>query len=135
MCCACGGGEIIANPWTTDYKSQVPHNVDVDTAADDGIFFIDKTEFLGCFDDFQIAHYRDDEGFTDNWFDVEGTGSFNGDTHTVSVPAKNGDLYFTVESYYYAMIPYTCQFWSVPYVSWSLRKNGALVESHDYYEW
>ena len=33
------------------------------------------------------------------------------------------------------MIPYTCQFWSVPYVSWSLRKNGALVESHDYYEW
>jgi len=55
----------------------VPHSVDVLTAMDDGIFFLDKTEFLGCFDDYQIAHYRDNEGYTDDWIDVDGDSTFS----------------------------------------------------------
>lgn len=135
MCCACDGGETLNSPWTDDYKTQVPHSVNVTTAADDGIFFIDKTEFLDCFDDFQIGHYRDDEGYTDNWIDSEADGSWSTDSYTVTPPAQSGDLYFSVETYYYGMIPYLCQFWSAPYSQWVLRQNGVVVESHDYMEY
>jgi hypothetical protein len=55
-CCACsGGGTWESDPdskWTDDYKTQVPHDIDPMTAKLDGIFFLDKSEFLGCFDDF-----------------------------------------------------------------------------------
>jgi hypothetical protein len=121
MCCACGGGEALTSPWTDDYKTQVPHSVDPTTAADDGIFFIDKTEFLGCFDDFQIAHYRDDEGYTDNWFDSESLGSKWSSRYTVTVPEQSDDLYFSVETYYYGMIPYLCQLWDAPFSMWTLK--------------
>jgi hypothetical protein len=52
-CCACGGGTAVTPFWATgDYASQIPHGVDYLTALDSGIFFLDKDEFLTCFDDF-----------------------------------------------------------------------------------
>lgn len=41
------------------------------TSQADGIFFVSSTDFLTCFDDFQIAHYRDGEGYFDSWYDKE----------------------------------------------------------------
>ena len=57
--------------WTSDYISQVPHDIDPTTAYEHGIFFVEDVDFLRCFDNFQMGHYRDDEGYTDDWFDKE----------------------------------------------------------------
>lgn len=107
-CCACGGGTWISDVWTEEYIKQVPHGINPWTAHMDGIFFVDKTEFLGCFDEFQIAHYRDNEGYSDNWIDVEDGQSWYEDDFSMIINEKKGDLYFTVESYYYGMIPALC---------------------------
>ena len=134
MCCACGGGLEATSPWTDEYRAQVPHTIDTSSAANDGIFFLDKSEFLGCFDDFQIAHYRDDEGFTDDWYDDEGDNSSNA-KYEITVPEKRGDLYFTVETYYYNMIPSMCQYSNVPLSQWTVYKNNVAQETHYYYEY
>ena len=57
--------------WSSDYRSQVPHGVDPLTSQDEGIFFVSHNDFLTCFYDFQIAHYRDNDGYTDDWYDKE----------------------------------------------------------------
>lgn len=57
--------------WTSSYKSQVPHSVDPTTSYNDGIFFVNSADFLTCFASYQIAHYRDGEGYTDTWYDKE----------------------------------------------------------------
>lgn len=57
--------------WSSDYQSQVPHSVNPLTSQNDGIFFVSSADFLTCFDDFQIAHYRDGEGYIDSWYDKE----------------------------------------------------------------
>jgi hypothetical protein len=38
--------------WSSDYISQVPHGVDPTTSDSDGIFFVDKDNFLSCFSSF-----------------------------------------------------------------------------------
>jgi hypothetical protein len=86
LCCSCGGGKWISDVWTPEYVAQVPHNVNPWISQTDGIFFLDKTEFLSCFDEFQIAHYRDPEGYSDNWYDVEDGASWYEDDFTVIVP-------------------------------------------------
>lgn len=54
LCCGCGAGTVTVDDtiWTDAYKALVPHSINPDNAADDGIFFLDKTEFLTCFDDY-----------------------------------------------------------------------------------
>ena len=87
--------------WTSGYISQVPHNVDPRTSQSDGIFFMEHTNLAKCFSNFIIAHYRDKEGYTDDWFDVENDwGEPNYQTLKFTVPEKDGDLYLTVESYF-----------------------------------
>jgi len=54
-----------------------------------------------CFYNFNIAHYRDKEGYTDDWYDVEndlGAPIFKRLKFTV--PKQDGDLYLTAESYF-----------------------------------
>jgi len=60
-----------------------------------------------CFYDYQIAHYRTSEGYKDARFDKENADE-NIVMYSISVPAKSGDLYFSVESYYLNMIPSVC---------------------------
>lgn len=66
---------------------------------------------IDCISDFQIAHHREGEGYTDNWFDMEDDQNYqawmsNGatdetvSTYKVTIPENDGDVYFTVESYY-----------------------------------
>jgi hypothetical protein len=47
-------------------------------------------------------------------------------TYEVTVPAQNGDLYFSVQTYLHSTVPQTC--WSAtifvqPVVTWSIYKN------------
>lgn len=137
MCCACGGGNAATPFWAeSDYASQIPHGVDYTTAADDGIFFLSKDEFLECFDDFQIGHYRAAEGYVDTWYDRENDSTGSMDVYTVTPTAQSGDLYFTVETYYLGMVPSLCQlFWDTPFAMWSLYKNNVHVKSHWYDEY
>jgi len=60
-----------------------------------------------CFSDFNVAHERTAQGYTDNWYDAEDMDDQE-HTYTVTVPANDGDLYFTVESYYLSMVPDGC---------------------------
>lgn len=110
--------------WTQEYAKQVPHGINIWTSFKDGIFFIDKTEFLGCFDEWQIAHYRDAEGYSGNWYDVDDGQSWFEDDYTVITHDKKGDLYFTLESYYYGMIPLPCTYFKVPFRYWRVDRNG-----------
>ena len=59
---------------------------------------------MRCTGGFQIGVYRDAEGYSNNWFDEEAD---NGKVHyyDIEIPKKDGDLYFSVETYYYATIP------------------------------
>ena len=85
----------------------MPHNVDPATSQNDGIFFTDSVDFLRCFSDFQVAHYRDNEGYTDTWYDKENDdGQLS--QYEVTIPTQDGDLYFTVDTYFYGLVPTTC---------------------------
>jgi hypothetical protein len=60
-----------------------------------------------CFFDYQVAIDRKSEGYKDTWYDKEGAD----DTqvmYSITVPAKSGDLYISVESYYLDMVPDGC---------------------------
>lgn len=112
-CCGCGGGTTAANEaWTADFIAQVPHDIDpLTSASEDGVFFLDKSEILSCFDDFNIAHYRNGEGYTDNWMEMYWDSSDWGDYEEYTITTaddQTGDLYFTVETYYLGQISYMC---------------------------
>ena len=93
--------------WTDDYRSQVPYGVDPTSSHDDGIFIVDKAQFMEIFAYVYISHNREDEGYDGNWYDVEEGADTN--TFYVTVPNNTGDLYFTAETYYSGMIPRVCQ--------------------------
>lgn len=95
--------------WTSNYRGQVPNSVDPtdSVSTNDGIFFVTSTDFLTCFSDFQIAHYRESEGYQDSWYDRDGDWGYQ-NTYSVNVPAVDGDLYFHVDTYFYNMVPSTC---------------------------
>jgi len=71
---------------------------------DFGIFFVNVESLKDCFGRIQIAHYRDKEGYSTNFYNKEeDDGSKN---HYISVaPRQNGDLYFIIETYFYNIIP------------------------------
>ena len=75
------------------------------TSNAQGIFFVEDNDFATCFSDFEIAHYRDDEGYSLDWYDKEADIGVIGQTYTVTVPAKSGDLYINADTYYDNMKP------------------------------
>lgn len=60
-----------------------------------------------CIYSFQISHNRASEGYTDAVYDAEDMNEEE-HTHYMTVPAKDGSLYFSVETYYQEMIPNEC---------------------------
>ena len=64
--------------WTDELIAQVPHNFNPKTAnpSNTGVFvvpfeaFKDNNDVGYCFIDLQIGHYRDNEGYSDTWYDV-----------------------------------------------------------------
>lgn len=55
--------------WTSGLKAQVPFGIDPTTSESEGIFFVDSDAAKTCFYDFSVAHARDSEGYSDNWYD------------------------------------------------------------------
>jgi len=92
--------------WTEDYISQVPLSIDPLTANSEGIFFVESSDFQTCFQDYHIGHLRD--GYDNYWYDQEKDDSRGSETYSISVPAQQGDLYFSVETYFQGTIPALC---------------------------
>jgi len=119
----------------------VPHSVNPLTSQDEGIFFVSHSDFLTCFYDFQIAHYRDNEGYTDDWYDkeynaAEDDTSTGTSTYEVTVPSNDGDLYFSVDGYFQGMVPDSCWSGSYPVIRFTVYKNtqDVIVKYLYYYD-
>ena len=76
----------------------MPYGVDPTKSHEDGIFIVDKDQFIEIFKYVYVAHNRENEGYDGNWYDVEEGDDKN--TFYTIIPEKNGDLYFTAETYY-----------------------------------
>lgn len=95
--------------WTEDYISQVPYGVDPTNSHEDGIFIVDADLFMEMFEYVYVAHNRDYEGYSGDWYDVE-----EGEDKSyfyVTVPENDGDLYFSAETYYQGMTPQACTYY------------------------
>lgn len=59
----------------------MPLGLDPRTSNNIGVFFMPLETFtdkdIDCVYDFQIAHHRDGEGYSDNWFDMEDDQNLN----------------------------------------------------------
>ena len=116
--------------WTVDYLSQVPYGIDATESYEDGVFFVEDKDFLTCFYDYQIAHYRDSEGYSKTWYDVENDRNvFGSVSYFVTPPAKSGDLYFEIETYYWGIMHPKCHpvFGLPPYLTRSIIQNGNVL--------
>lgn len=106
--------------WTDELVAQVPYGLDPRTEGPaDGIFVMPKENIIwdsGCIMDVGVAHYRDGEGYTDDWFDAtdmdEDTHLYTFSVPTSAQPSTDGPfpdaLYVTIESYYSEVIPMSC---------------------------
>ena len=99
--------------WTEAYKAQVPHGIDPTTSNKDGIFFVHHEDMTTCVFDVEIAHYRDNEGYSDTWYDQEKDWGFE-NIYKAADLKKDGDLYITVESYYQSTVPLSCSLDTYP---------------------
>ena len=99
--------------WTTNAKSQVPLNVDPTTSKSKGIFVIPMSKLINglCMEDVNVAHYRQSEGYSDDRYDVINTDEAQ-HVFTVNVPAKSGDVYFSLHGYPPETIPQSCTTYS-----------------------
>jgi hypothetical protein len=93
--------------WIQTYIDQVPFGINPLTAWKKGYLFIESRDLFTCFKEVSIAHKRDEEGYTNNWYDVDDDWGSLWDFY-VTVPRRAGDLYFGVESYYSSMYPLSC---------------------------
>lgn len=76
-----------------------------------GVFVVPLSLFKGtaCFANYQIAHYRDSEGYSDTWYDKEDDTDGTMSIYTFDVPAgTSSDIYFSVSSYSWGIIPMAC---------------------------
>jgi len=111
--------------WTTAFKAQVPHGIDPSAyvTVNDGIFFVSDDLFRTCFQDFQIGHYRDGDGYSNDWYDKEGDGGGR-NVYSVNMPANNGDLYIKTDTYHHSSIPAG--------VCWAIMNAGPTVRLQVY---
>ena len=110
--------------WTTDTLAELeavwsdtgditadPSPSVTDTNLVHGYFVVPSKRFqdsIKCFDDYVIAYDRTDEGYKHARFDVDDAPDNVEVTYTVNIPAQDGDLYFTSESYPVNTVPGGC---------------------------
>lgn len=127
--------------WNANLKSQVPFGFDPTSSTTYGIFVVPMEAMRNqyCFDYAEIGHVRDDEGFVETWYDVTGDDeAFH--TFTFAPTSFNSDIYFSVETYSYNLIPLTCttgtlnngQSVTAPATYYTIRNNGQQLESAYY---
>lgn len=120
--------------WTNALIAQVPFKIDIRNSWLDGIFVvpIDTLKAGKCFNDYQVAHVRDSEGYSDNWYDAENMGSDYKDYHVV-LPKVNGDLYFSVDTYYHDVVPAECVEGPFTYTSGSQQVTATMYNPIAYF--
>lgn len=96
-----------------------------------GYLFIQDRDIFTCFKEVSIAHKK--EGYSNNWYDVENDIGFLAE-YTVTIPKRDGDLYFGVESYYTSMYPFQCTEYKLPTVTFKLSKNDETLTELKYSE-
>lgn len=101
--------------WIQSYIDRVPFGINPLTAWKKGYIFIESRDLFTCFKEVSIAHIRDGEGYSNNWYDVENDFGTKSDFF-LQVPGNEGDLYFSVESYYPSMYPISCTDYQIPTV-------------------
>lgn len=130
--------------WTTANIAQVPFGIDPTTSHNDGLFVMPMSTFgnsaITCIFNFEIAHMRDSEGYAGYWYDAENMDELY-HNYYITVPAFDGALYFTVESYYQELIPNECTSGTVsfsngstaslanPLLDYEVWKDGASTYS------
>lgn len=75
------------------------------------MFVVPISKLIGsdCFSDYQIAHYRDNEGYKDVWYDQDNDVDGQMDTFIYYVDHNvNSDLYFMVSTYSHTIVPNVC---------------------------
>lgn len=97
--------------WTDHFKSQVPMEVNPTeerTSKSYGIFFVEHKHLIECFQQIDIAHYREDQGYKHSWYDVEGDdGSYKSFNFTLDQKTIR-PIYLTIETYMPHVVP-NCQ--------------------------
>ena len=86
-----------------------------------------------CIDNMDTAHYLEDQGYKNVWYDVEDDPIEGQEERrfTFEIPKVDGTLYISVESYYINMIPSSC--YPYPYIGnfaiydLSIYKNGKII--------
>lgn len=97
--------------WTAALVAQVPHNVDPRTdQAGRGIMTVPIEKWIGstCFSGYKIGHMRDKEGYNDKVYDHEGAPDNTYQYFDFTPSSVDGELYFSVETYPYKVIPKEC---------------------------
>ena len=116
---------MLRNPWgTTAYTSdwhkgdarwdaaalaQVPGGINPVNDWNKGYFVVPASKMINglCLYDYQVAHTRDSAGYKRYWYDAENMDE-NFHNYFITVGAKDGDLYFNIESYFRNMVPTSC---------------------------
>ena len=101
------------NLWTDHFKSQVPGGIDptdVDYFNKTGIFFMNIYTASRAFDGITTTEYREEEGYSNSWYDVDNDEPFGKKRNfTFEIPKLDGDVYVSVESYSHKMVDPSCQ--------------------------
>ena len=90
--------------WTPEYLAPVPYNVNPFESIKDGIFFVEDEDFPECFSMMTDTHYRDHEGFSNNWHDVEKDNGKQKEFY-FTMPKHDGPFYLSSETYAPDMVP------------------------------
>ena len=131
--------------WTQELIDQIPAGLNPHTSLQEGIFFVEKSILeRPCFNRFSISHFRDNQGYYDDWYDAL---DMDEETHfyyfTLPESTSTFDhIYLTVETYYKGIIPSECttDWWNedielpAPVVNFKLNANSGSDSYNDQIE-
>ena len=113
----------------------------------EGFFVVPIDTFIGttCFSSYQVAHYRDGDGYGDKWYDRNDASALDGVTSTYTYTTQSdvtSDIYFTAATYLSQIIPNSCttgtlsngQSASYPAVQIAVYKSTTSLGSAFYFD-
>lgn len=95
--------------WTSNYREEVPGVIDSLDAAllnSAWLFLMDMEALIYWFDNMDTTHFLGNEGFKNKWYDVEDFKIAREQrSFTFEILKVNGDIYISVELFYFDIIP------------------------------
>lgn len=92
--------------WTPEFIAQVPRGINPLRPNSFGVFFIEHIRYGRCFESFQIAHQREQEGYKETWYDIENDDGDQTDLSFTVPESKQGTIYITAETYVDGAVPW-----------------------------